>query len=270
MSSNEQYLQENLRLWDDRVAVHLETEFYGMAAFRGGASSLTHIEREALGDVRGKRLLHLQCHFGQDTLSWARLGAQVTGMDFSPQAVAAARRLAAELELPARFIESDLYALPEVLDEKFDIVFTSYGVLKWLPDIRRWGQIVARYLAAGGTFFLVEFHPFLYVFDYEQATRIEHGYFVGEAPISYDEEGTYADMGSGAKPVYRAHSWPHPVSRVIEALLGAGLRLESFREYPYSTLDCFPFVRAAGPERFVHRTHPEMVPILYSLKATHP
>jgi SAM-dependent methyltransferase len=266
----ERYRLDNLRLWDDRVAVHLETDFYAVAAFREGACSLTHIEREALGDVRGKSLLHLQCHFGQDTLSWARLGAHVTGMDFSPRAIAAARRLATELALPARFLESDLYALPDVLDETFDIVFTSYGVLKWLPDIRRWGQIVARYLKPGGTFFLVEFHPFLYVFDYEQGAQLEHGYFVGETPISYDEEGTYAAMASGDKTAYRAHSWPHPVSHVIESLLGAGLRLEAFREYPYSTLNCFPFVREAGPERFVHRTHPEMVPILYSVRATHP
>jgi ubiquinone/menaquinone biosynthesis C-methylase UbiE len=265
---NEEYLEDNLKLWDERVSVHLDTAFYGMEAFRQGASSLTHIERQALGDVRGKRLLHLQCHFGQDTLSWARLGAEVTGVDFSPQAIATARSLSAELGLPARFVQSDIYALPEVLDETFDVVFTSYGVLKWLPDIDRWGQIVARYLRAGGTFFLVEFHPFLYVFDYQQATQIEHTYFVGAEPISYDETGTYADMQAGAETTRRAHSWPHPVSRVIGALLAAGLRLESFEEYPYSTLGCFPFVREQAPERFVHQTHPGMVPLLYSIKAS--
>jgi SAM-dependent methyltransferase len=269
-STQEGYLRDNLKLWEDRVSLHLQTEFYGMEAFRRGGSSLTHIERGALGDVRGKSLLHLQCHFGQDTLSWARLGAEVTGMDFSAQAIAAARQLSAELGLPARFVQSDLYALPEVLDEQFDLVFTSYGVLKWLPDITRWGQIVARYLKPGGTFFLVEFHPFLYVFDYEEATRIAHPYFVGDQPISYDEEGTYADMDAGAKQRYRAHSWPHPVSRVMEALIGGGLQIKSFKEYPYSTLGCFPFVREAGPERFVHRSYPEMVPMLYSIEASQP
>ncbi|MEZ4363996.1 MAG: class I SAM-dependent methyltransferase [Kofleriaceae bacterium] len=267
---SETYLKDNLRLWDERVATHLDTEFYGMDRFRRGGSSLTHIEREALPDVAGKRLLHLQCHFGQDTLSWARLGAEVTGMDFSPKAIATARALSAELGLPARFLLSDLYGLPDLLDETFDLVFTSYGVLKWLPDIQRWGEIVARYLRPGGTFFLVEFHPFTYVFDYDRAEQIAHPYFVGDDPISYDEEGTYADLDAGPKTVHRAHSWPHPVSRVISALLRAGLHLESFEEYPYSTLGCFPFVREQGPERFVHKTHPGMVPLLYSIKATRP
>jgi SAM-dependent methyltransferase len=252
------------------VPTHLTTEFYQMERFRGGASSLTHIEREALGDVAGKRMLHLQCHFGQDTLSWARLGAQVTGVDFAPQAIATARALSDELGVPARFVLSELYALPEVLGETFDIVFTSYGVLKWLPDIDGWGRLVARYLRPGGTFFVVEFHPFTYVFDYEHATQIEHPYFIGEQPISYDEHGTYADLDGPASSVHRAHSWPHPVSRVIGALLAAGLRLDAFHEYPYSTLGCFPFVRQDGPERFVHRTHPGMVPLLYSIKATRP
>jgi ubiquinone/menaquinone biosynthesis C-methylase UbiE len=267
---HEEYLKENLELWDGRVPVHMRTEFYGLEAFRKGGSSLTHIERQALGEVRGKRLLHLQCHFGQDTLSWARLGADVTGVDFSPQAIAVARSLSTELQLPARFVLSDVYKLPEVLDETFDVVFTSYGVLKWLPDIQQWGQLVARYLRPGGTFFLVEFHPFLYVFDYEEATRLAHPYFVGTEPISYDEVGTYADMGAGSKAVYRAHSWPHPVSRVMGALLAAGLRIDSFEEYPYSTLSCFPFVRQEAPERFVHKTHPGMVPLLYSIQASKP
>jgi 2-polyprenyl-3-methyl-5-hydroxy-6-metoxy-1,4-benzoquinol methylase len=266
----EAYLKDNLKLWDERVSVHLDTAFYGMEAFRKGASSLTHIEVQALGDVRGKRLLHLQCHFGQDTLSWARLGADVTGVDFSPQAIAAAKKLSAELQVPANFVQSDVYALPEVLDDTFDVVFTSYGVLKWLPDIDRWGQIVARYLRPGGTFFMVEFHPFIYVFDYEQATRIAHTYFVGAEPISYDENGTYADMHAGSTTTRRAHSWPHPVSRVIGALLAAGLRIDGFDEYPYSTLGCFPFVREEAPQRFVHHTHPGMVPLLYSIKASRP
>jgi ubiquinone/menaquinone biosynthesis C-methylase UbiE len=262
------YLKDNLKLWNDRVSEHLQTEYYGMDAFLKGRCSLSHIEREALGDVNGKRLLHLQCHFGQDTLSWARLGANVTGVDFAPQAIVEARRLSEQLNLPARFIESDIYGLPDVLNEEFDIVFTSYGVLKWLPDIKRWGEIVARYLKPTGTFFLVEFHPFLYVFDYEHATRITHSYFVDSEPISYDEVGTYANMGGSTNKVYRAHSWPHPVSRVIGALLAAGMRLESFEEYPYSTQNCFPFVREEAPGRFVHQSYPGMIPILYSIKAT--
>jgi 2-polyprenyl-3-methyl-5-hydroxy-6-metoxy-1,4-benzoquinol methylase len=264
------YYRDNLQLWDSRVQRHIETDFYGLEAFRKGQSSLTHIEREALADVRGKSLLHLQCHFGLDSLSWAREGARVTGFDFSPRSIAAARALNQELGLDARFVESDVYSLRDHVRERFDIVFTSYGVLKWLHDIRRWGQIVAESLSPGGVFFLVEFHPFLYVFDYERAEKIAHPYFFGSEPVSYDETGSYADMSAPAEAAQRVHSWPHPVSHVIQSLIDAGLRIDRHTEYPYSTINCFPFVREERPGRYVHRTYPNMVPILYSVMATLP
>ncbi|GAB4561076.1 MAG: class I SAM-dependent methyltransferase [Haliangiales bacterium] len=267
---SERYLKDNLDLWDERVADHLDTELYAMDAFMKGASSLTDIEKDALGDVSGKSMLHLQCHFGQDSLSWVREGARVTGVDFAPSAIANARKLSEVLSLPARFIESDIYGLPRVLDDRFDIVFTSYGVLKWLPDIYRWGEVVSRFLKPGGMFFVVEFHPFLYVFDYETATKIEHTYFVGKDPISYDEVGTYANIGGANQKVRRAHSWPHPVSRVISSLLAAGLVLDSFEEFPYSTIDCFPFTKEVSPGRYMHSEYPGMVPMLYSVKAHKP
>lgn len=264
------YYADNLRLWDERVSDHLQTEFYDVDRFVEGGTSLTQLELDALGDVNERSLLHLQCHFGLDTLSWARRGARVTGVDFAPQAIHAARELARRTSLPGRFILSDIYSLPAHLNEQFDIVYTSYGVLKWLHDIAAWGRIVASFLRPGGTFYLVEFHPFLYVFDYETATRPTHSYFVGSEPVSYDEYGTYADMQVSASVVKRAHAWPHPVSRVIQALVDAGLRVELFREHSYSTLDCFPFLRRAGEQRFVHKTLPELVPILYEIRASRP
>lgn len=270
MTSTEDYLRSNLNLWDQRVPVHLETAFYGMDAFREGACSLTHIEREALGDVSGRSLLHLQCHFGQDSLSLARRGARVTGVDFSPQAVATARSLNQQLGLSAEFVESSVYDLPVVLAGTFELVFTSYGVLKWLPDIDRWAEVVGRYLAPGGTFFMVEFHPLLYVFDYERAERIEHGYFTEAAPITYDEVGTYADANLPNPKKQAAYAWSHPVSRVISALIARGLILEQFTEYPYSTLDCFPFVVRQEAEKYVHHSHPGKIPMLYALKCRRP
>ena len=130
-----------------------------------------------MGEVRGKSLLHLQCHFGLDTLSWAREGAQVTGMDFSPEGIRIARGLAEELNIPARFICCDLYDLPEHLDETFDRVFTSYGVLCWLPDIPRWAQIVGHFLKPGGVFYIAEFHPFSNVFKNDgDETSLELAY----------------------------------------------------------------------------------------------
>lgn len=262
------YIDANRDLWDERARPHAESLFYNMAAFRAGATSLTPIEEAALGDVRGKQLLHLQCHFGQDSLSWVRKGAIVTGVDYSKNAIEIAQSLSKELGLPARFLHANIYDLPEVLNEQFDIVFTSYGVLKWLPDIQTWGSIVAHYLKPGGTFFIVEFHPFLYVFDYDKAERIEHSYFYSEEPITYDEIGSYAvpDL-----PVVRkAHAWSHTLGDIINSLCRAGLRIESLNEYPYSTINCFPFVRPSAPGTYVHATHPGKVPMLYSIYATKP
>ncbi|WP_428262699.1 DUF924 family protein [Haliangium sp.] len=262
------YVQANHSLWDGRAKPHFGSEFYGMEGFRRGASSLTHIEEEALGEVAGKSMLHLQCHFGQDSLSWARKGAVVTGVDFSEQAITIARSLSDELEIPARFLCSDVYALPDVLDDRFDIVFTSYGVIKWLPDIAAWARVVSRFLAPGGTFFMVEFHPFLYVFDYERAERITYPYFPSSTPIAYDEVGSYAEPGLDT--VHRAYAWPHTLGDIVTSLVTAGLRLESLVEYPYSAIDCFPFVTPDAPGRYVHATHPGKVPMTYSIRAGKP
>jgi len=262
----EEYAQDNLALWDERAIDHLDSPLYGLSDFKQGKSSLTHIELEALGDIRGLSILHLQCHFGQDTLSLSRLGAKVTGVDFSESAIEMAKKLNAELGLDAKFICSSIYDLTEKLDDTFDIVFTSYGVLKWLPDIGRWGEIVSHFTRTGGRFFIVEFHPYLYVFDYDKAEKITYPYFVGEEPISYDEVGSYATPDSKNK-VRKAHSWPHPTSRVINSLIGSGFTINNFSEYPYSTIDCFPFLKRIGDQKYVHQTHPEMVPFLYSIDA---
>ncbi|MCZ7544594.1 MAG: class I SAM-dependent methyltransferase [Anaerolineae bacterium] len=153
------YMESNRALWDEWTGIHAKSAFYDLEGFKAGRLSLDRVAREGLGDVTGKRLLHLQCHFGMDTLSWARLGAEVTGVDFSEKAIALARALSAELSIPARFVCANIYDLPAALDGAFDIVFTSGGVLYWLPDLVRWAEIVAHYLRPGGTFFLADSHP---------------------------------------------------------------------------------------------------------------
>ncbi|MCG2767215.1 MAG: class I SAM-dependent methyltransferase, partial [Anaerolineae bacterium] len=159
------YLETNRELWNGWAKLHIESAYYDVEGFKAGGESLHPLEIEEVGDVSGKTLLHLQCHFGQNTLSWARRGARVTGVDFSDDAIALACSLSRELDIEAEFIRSDIYDLPEVLDRQFDIVFTSYGVLCWLPDLTRWAEIVARYLSPGGTFYIAEFHPLLTMFD---------------------------------------------------------------------------------------------------------
>jgi len=177
------YTRTNLDHWNELVSLHAQSKFYDLQSFKAGNSTLKPIEVEELGDVAGKSLLHLQCHFGLDTLSWARRGAQVTGADFSDQAIALAQSLSQELEIKANFVCSNLYDLPNVLSGEFDIVYTSYGVLCWLSDLGRWGKIIAHFLKPDGVFYIVEFHPFTHVFDNEDnATdlRVVYPYFSRE------------------------------------------------------------------------------------------
>lgn len=232
----DQYREANRRLWNEWAALHLRSDFYDVAGFVADPQKTTlyPFEKEALGDVRGKSLLHLQCHFGMDTLSWARLGARVTGADFSEVAVAQARDLAKLTGLEdARFICSDLYALPEVLDERFDVVYTSRGVLGWLPDLEAWGRIVARYLEPGGTFYIHEFHPLFFIWDdADDVTelRVGYSYFRDAEPLRFEAKGSYADRDAELENKEN-YGWIFAMSDVVNALTGAGLRIVRLDEY---------------------------------------
>jgi SAM-dependent methyltransferase len=177
-------------------------------------------------------LLHLQCHFGQDTLSWARRGAEVTGVDFSTEAIRLARSLSAELHIPARFIQTNVYDLPAVLDERFDIVFTSYGVLAWLPDLDRWGEIIAHFLKPGGFFYIVEAHPLVRMVN-DDCTGFEYPYFHAPEPFVHESHGSYAASGEGVGFAHPEYDWQHSLSDIINAVVRAGLRLEFVHEFPF-------------------------------------
>ncbi len=267
-----EYSDANRRHWDELVPIHVASEFYDVASFRAGKSSLKRLELEELGDVHGKSLLHLQCHFGLDTLSWAREGAIVTGVDFSEPAIEAARALAAETTIDARFIVSGVYELPAKLDGGFDIVFTSYGALCWLPDVKRWAEVVAHFLPPGGTFYLVEFHPICGIFDSStEATDLQvvGPYFVVDEPLRFEDDGSYADRS--AKLENRlTYSWPHPISEVVTSLIEAGLRIDLLHEFPFTIEQWFPFMEADGEGRWRLSKHDGCVPLLYSIKATKP
>ena len=260
----------NRRHWDEVAALHAASEFYDLAGFKAGESKLKPVERDELGDVRGKSLLHLQCHFGLDTLSWAREGALVTGVDFSEPAIETAQALAAACGIKARFVLSDVYALPEQLGGHFDIVYTSYGVLFWLPDVRPWAQVVAHFLKPGGTFYIVEFHPFAGIFDHEPEQtdlRVRYPYFRTEEPLRFEEDGTYADRD--AKIVHRlTYSWLHPLGDIVTALIDAGLRIEFLHEFPFMTEQMLPCMEATADGAWRLTKHDGSVPLLYSIKAT--
>lgn len=256
----------NRALWDAWTPVHMRSGFYDVAAFRSGRSTLREIEMEALAaEVEGRSLLHLQCHFGLDTLSWARLGARVTGVDFSEQAIAAARQLAAETGLEAEFVVADVLRLDGVLDRTFDIVFTSYGVLPWLGDLRRWAEVAAALLRPGGVFYMVEFHPLLDMLD--EDGRISHGYFDEGGPAYFEAEGSYAEPGA---PVQGgSYQWAHGLGDVVTALCASGLRIEYVRELPYSPYGCYPYLEESGPGRWMARGWPA-APHVYSIRAHKP
>jgi SAM-dependent methyltransferase len=265
--TQKRYLARNRELWDSWTELHEESAFYDLAGFRAGASSLKEIELAELGDIDGKSLIHLQCHFGLDTLSLARLGARVTGVDFSRRAIDLATGLAEELEIPARFICSDIYDISGTLSGQFDIVFTSYGVLWWLPDLRRWAELIEELIVPGGIFYMVEFHPFLSLLDDDGRGPVG-SYFSEGGAVRYEARGSYAVAESDQ--THECFGWAHSMSEIIGELTEAGLVLEFFRERAYSPFPCFPFLEESEPGRFALRGTDADVPILFSLRARKP
>jgi SAM-dependent methyltransferase len=269
----EAFLAANRDLWDRWTEIHESSAFYDLDGFRRGGVRIADHEIEEIGPVAGRSLLHLQCHFGMDTLSWARLGATVTGVDFSPKAIALARSLAADLGLDARFVESDIYRLPEVLDETFDLVYTSNGVLGWLPDIRGWARVVARFVRPGGRFYILEGHPVAMVFDDEGVAagelRLRYPYWEHPEPIVLEPVGSYADRTAdvGGRTEY---GWDHALGEVVTALVEAGLRIEALREYPFLNWEA-PFLVKAddGTWRLPPDARGEL-PLMFSILATKP
>jgi SAM-dependent methyltransferase len=267
--SFDEYRSANRASWDERVPIHVESDFYDVAGFKAGRSGLRAVDIEALGDVRGKTLLHLQCHFGLDTLSWARLGALVTGIDFSGKAVEAARALSRETGISGRFIECELYEASSVLDERFDIVYTGVGALCWLPDIRRWAGVVAHFLKPGGTFYIRESHPVLWSLD-DAGTRgvleITRPYFEVVEPMRYEDDADYADATASVENRV-TYEWNHGLGEIVTSLIEAGLRIEFLREHQECDWQHLAqMVRGEDgfwrlPER------PERLPLMHSIRA---
>ncbi len=253
----------NRALWDELTPIHLDSEFYDVEGFRAGRSSLRSVELRELGDVEGKSLLHLQCHFGLDTMSWARLGAVVSGADLSPRSIEVARLLSEQIGTEAAFHCASIYDLPHVVDSDFDIVFTSYGAIQWLPDIRRWADVVARFVKPDGVFYMVEFHPVIQVFADSESPELADCYFFRPEPVEWVSKGTYAQPG--APVVNRSHQWHHPVGDVVSALVEAGMEIEFLHEHPavHEPLRSWMVRDETGWWRAPH----DALPVLFSLRA---
>lgn len=231
-------IEANRHGWNLRARQHFDSDFYGVDKFLAGSSALNSLELDTVGDVTGLSLMHLQCHFGLETLSFARLGARVTGADLSDDAIAKARELAAEVQPDARFIRANLYDLPGLLDERFDVTFTSYGALACLPDLPGWAKVAARLLRRGGRACVVEIHPFLPLFT-ESAGELRLTYSLfDKGAFGREVIRTYADL----RPVepHIEYSWRWSVSDLVNALIEAGLDLEVLRELPIDNRQRFP------------------------------
>lgn len=252
------YIAINKASWDKRTKIHMTSKFYDVEGFLSGKSSLQDIEQKEVGDVAGKSLLHLQCHFGLDTLSWARLGANVTGVDLSSEAIEQANALADKAGLTANFICSDLYSFGEVSKQQHDIVFTSYGAICWLPDLTKWAQIIAKSLKPGGTFYIAESHPFHDVLS-------GYPYFHSVEP-DVEEEGTYTENDTGELSTIM--TWAHPLSEVINALIQAGIQIDQLNEYPFFPYNCFEGMEEREAGKFYLTHQGRDIPLLYTIKGT--
>jgi 2-polyprenyl-3-methyl-5-hydroxy-6-metoxy-1,4-benzoquinol methylase len=261
----------NRRRWNELTPVHTRSEFYDVAGFLAGRNTLLPVEREGVGDVQGKSLLHLQCHFGLDSLSWARLGAQVVGVDFSEASITEAKRLAERTNLAdrCRFICADVLDLDQHLPETFDIVFTSYGVITWLSDLERWAQIIARFVKPGGFFFMVEIHPFSFVFRENAPTfEVAYDYFHDAAGLELSGSPDFADPSF--VPETPEHFWAWSLADVLRVLREAGLGLRDFREYPFSCYRQFPQMEKRSEGLWHLPAGSVQIPLLFSVSAIKP
>ena len=266
MGEEGDYLKVNKDSWNARVDYHLRSEFYDVPGFIAGRSSLDPISQEALGNIEEKSVLHLQCHFGMDTLSMARMGGLCTGIDLSDKAIAAAKELNAQLGTAVNFVETDVYSVKEHIAGQFDIVFSTYGTIGWLPDLDRWADVVRAKLKPKGKLILIEFHPFIWMYD-DQLKQVTYPYF-NKSAIIEEMNGTYA--AKDAVFTGREISWNHPISEVQSALLNAGLTLERFSEYDHSPYEIFKGMTKLADWSYVTPQHKHLIPYVYALECTKP
>lgn len=264
MEDQHNYFETNRATWNHKVSIHAKSDMYALEAFKAGASSLRSYELRALNDVKGKTLLHLQCHFGQDTLSWSRRGATCTGVDISDAAINLAQDLNQELDENATFIRCNVLDTSKFVNAKFDIVYTSYGVIGWLPDLKPWGAMIAERLKPGGTFYMVEFHPILWMFDYlETPPKLKYHYNQDE--VIYEEyQGTYAD--ENAPIMSKEYGWNHGLGEVVSALSEAGLKIEFLKEHDESPYNVFPNLQQTSSG--MYKMKDQLFPMVFEIKAT--
>ena len=264
MKDNSKYFEVNKATWNTKVKIHTESDLYDLDTFKKGKTSLMQYELDALNNVKGKSLLHLQCHFGQDTLSWSRLGAKCVGIDISDEGIKVARELNAELNLDAEFVCSNVLDTSKYVKDFFDIVFTSYGTIGWLPDLNPWGQMISERLKKGGTFYIAEFHPIVWMFDYLEGKPIMKYRYNQDEAIYEEYSGTYADQSSTM--ISKEYGWNHGLGEVITALTEAGLHVDYLKEHDESPYNVLPDL--VKTKSGMYATKEKLYPLIFTLKAT--
>jgi SAM-dependent methyltransferase len=264
--AEDEWRELNRASWDSRVPVHVASAFYDLDGFRAGRDTVGPIQADEVGDVTGRRLVHLQCHIGLDTLSWARRGAVVSGLDFSAPAITQASSLAATLGIPATFVVSDVYDAASAFDgAQFDIVYTGIGALVWLPSVTRWASVVSSLLAPGGFLYLVESHPFVEVLE-EAADSfvVERDYFDSSGSV---EDWPYTYTDGPALTYTRSVQFRHSLGSVVSALAEAGLRIEFLHEFDFDAFQRFRSLKLGADGGYRVPPGRPRVPMMYSLRA---
>lgn len=268
----DRYRKANRANWDSRVDIHYGSEVYGLDRFIDDpefVGEVASFDAEKMPSVSGKRLIHLQCHIGSDTLGLARLGADVTGVDISPKSIEAAQRFSSECGTPGRFIVSELYDAPSVVPEKFDVVYTGVGAICWLPDIKGWARVVSSFLDSDGFFYMRECHPIVWSMDDERDDDlivIKYPYFEQAIPLEFTEDISYAGSGKVTSPV--SYDWNHGMAEVLQALIDARLRIDQIEEYDSLEWPTGPINTLGEDGRFRLAERQERLPLMWSVLAT--
>ncbi|MTI31072.1 class I SAM-dependent methyltransferase [Xanthovirga aplysinae] len=263
MEETVDYIEINKASWNNRTEVHFDSEFYDNEGFIKGKSSLNEIELKLLGEIKGKSVLHLQCHFGQDTISLSRLGAKATGVDLSDKAIQKAKELNSLTNSDCKFICCNVYDIPHFLEEEFDIVYTSYGVIGWLPDLNKWASLISQFLKPGGKLVFVEFHPVVWMFD-DDFQKVHYNY-LKSGPIRESESVTYADREAAINQEFV--TWNHGIGEVVNNLIEQGLEIKGLDEFDYSPYNCFNHTTEFEPNKFRIKHMGNKIPMVYAIVA---
>lgn len=259
--------------WDERAPAHAASPGYARQRFIDDPSFLSAVVRfdvPRLGDLRGLRGVHLQCHIGTDTVSLARLGATMVGVDFSAASLAEARRLSDDLGAGIEFVEADVYdAVTALGGRTFDLVYTGIGALCWLPSVSRWAAVVASLLRPGGRLFIREGHPMMWSLDEKQTDRlvVEYDYFERPEPMVFDEQGTYVETGAQFTTTI-THVWNHGLGEIVTAVLDAGMEVTALVEHDSVPWEALPGqMEQTADEEWRLRDRPWRLPHTYTLQA---